>query len=57
MNFRIGQQVRINEGQMYGLCGPVVALLDGGRYLVRVAGRLYDCSPFALLDSNANNGD
>ena len=58
MNFRIGDQVRINVGPWYGKLGRVVS--KNGRFVnvqLFVGSSTIQFDPSDLLDSYANNGD
>ena len=56
MKFKVGDQVRINAGQMYGQVGRVFKV---GPELVGVFVGIVPVvvHPFELIDSHANNGD
>ena len=54
MTARIGEQVRVNAGQFYGLAGPLVGM-DGSLYMVRIQGQTEHVS--CIIQLTANNGD
>ena len=58
MKFKVGDQVRINAGQMYGQVGRVMNESAYPQKLaVQIGGTIVHVAPCDLIDSHANNGD